>query len=425
MFWFRGEACLPTSPEPKPAKLQNKNGKDPHSGSASEKLKPKFLTSIYNRYKTFLRFDNDGFWLNTLTLLALLVALFLFFFEPSCHAPALKKSQPEEPVATAEPTPAAAPQARPQPRPHKAKPAYIAVHAEYPMETPVPVPTSGDHPQPTPVPPGGGYRSIAFVSNRGDGHYYQLYMMDSNGNNVQRLTRANAFDRNPHFSYDGNKIAFSSNRGGGFYQIFILDLQTKRVQQMTSGDEDKTNPIWVFDNSKIFYTVHGDDQMKIMQMNSDGSEVHQIRSSNGCNYAFSVSPDGNLLAYQEVNRVYNQIVVLNLTTREKKVLIGSDDVANYGNSMFAPNGWQLLFTADFMLHHTRALYIYDLVHGTHERVISDNVDRGEPLFSPDGSMIAYTAKWGVTWNIWVMNADGGNIRNLTKSNFDNMDPTWR
>lgn len=143
-------------------------------------------------------------------------------------------------------------------------------------------------------------------------------MMDSNGNHVQRLTHVNAFDRNPHFSYDGNKIAFCSNRGGGCYQIYLLDLQTKGVQQLTDGPEDKTNPIWLFDDSKIFYTVHGDNQMKIMQMNADGTDVRQIRSSNGCNYAFSISPDGNLLAYQEVTRVYNQIVILNLTTGGKK-----------------------------------------------------------------------------------------------------------
>lgn len=78
-----------------------------------------------------------------------------------------------------------------------------------------------------------------------------------------------------------------------------------------------------------------------------------------------------------------------------------------------------------MLHHTRALYIYDIVHDAHERVIRDNVDRGEPIFSPDGSLIAYTARWGETWNIWVMNADGTNIRNLTSNLFDNVNPTWR
>jgi TolB protein len=396
-----------------------------NSRATRKRMKLNFFQSSYYRIKAFLGFDNDGFWLNFLTLLALLVALFMFFFQPSCQGPVTTKAQCPEPEATAEPTPGVKPHQRP-PRPARhTKPVFISLHPEHPMETPVPVPTQVMTVLPTPVPPGGGYRSIAFVSNRGDGRYYQLYLMDSNGNNVQRLTHVNAFDRNPHFSYDGNRIAFSSNRGGSFYQIYILDLKTKNVQQLTTGDEDKTNPIWIFDNSKIFYTVHGDDQMKIMQMNADGTDARQIMRSNGCNYAFSVSPDGNLLAYQEISRVYNQIVVLNLATREKKVLIGSDDVANYGNSMFAPNGWQVLFTADFMLHHTRALYIYDLVHGTHERVVSDNVDRGEPLFSPDGSRIAYTAKWGVTWNIWVMNADGSNVRNLTKSTFDNMDPTWR
>ena len=48
----------------------------------------------------------------------------------------------------------------------------------------------------------------------------------------------------------------------------------------------------------------------------------------------------------------------------------------------------------------------------------------QPRFSPDGSEIAYTSDAGGGDNIWIMDVDGGNARQLTKENFRLLNNPW-
>jgi len=65
---------------------------------------------------------------------------------------------------------------------------------------------------------------IAFVSET-DGNS-EIYLMNSDGAGLLRVTRNEAEDATPQFSKDGKKIIFSSNHSGKFalYEIFIGDV---------------------------------------------------------------------------------------------------------------------------------------------------------------------------------------------------------
>ena len=64
---------------------------------------------------------------------------------------------------------------------------------------------------------------IAFASNL-DGNW-EIYLMNSDGTGLLRLTRNLAEDTTPNFSKDGKRIIFSSNRGGksAFYEIELAE----------------------------------------------------------------------------------------------------------------------------------------------------------------------------------------------------------
>jgi len=64
-------------------------------------------------------------------------------------------------------------------------------------------------------------RKIAFVGE-GDGNQ-EIYVMNSDGSGLFRLTRNKAFDSSPSFSHDSRSVLFSSNRGGRF-AIYSIGL---------------------------------------------------------------------------------------------------------------------------------------------------------------------------------------------------------
>lgn len=53
---------------------------------------------------------------------------------------------------------------------------------------------------------------------------HDLYLMDSDGGNLRRLTEHPAVDTMPAFSPDGKTVAFTSNRDDGDYEIYLLPL---------------------------------------------------------------------------------------------------------------------------------------------------------------------------------------------------------
>lgn len=75
-------------------------------------------------------------------------------------------------------------------------------------------------------------RWIAFDSDR-DLFNRDLYVMRADGSDIRRLTTETSIDKEPAPSFDGAKIAFTSNRSGSF-QIHILDLTTNVVTQLTT-----------------------------------------------------------------------------------------------------------------------------------------------------------------------------------------------
>ena len=59
--------------------------------------------------------------------------------------------------------------------------------------------------------------------------------------------------------------------------------------------------------------------------------------------------------------------------------------------------------------------------------ISNDADHGGyfPSLSPDGTEVAFSAQdTGGTWQIWVMNFNGSNLRQVTRNTFDASWPTW-
>ena len=78
----------------------------------------------------------------------------------------------------------------------------------------------------------------------------ELFLMNADGTDPQRLTHNNVIDNIPSWSPDGRQIAFTSTRSDT-WDVFVIELATLTVTQLTDGLS--TAPDWSPDGSQIVF----------------------------------------------------------------------------------------------------------------------------------------------------------------------------
>ena len=127
---------------------------------------------------------------------------------------------------------------------------------------------------------------IAWISGRT--HLPQLYLMDSDGSGVQRMTDG-GYATSPSWSPNGQFLAFAWDRkygpgAPGGQDIYVMEIATKRWIQLTHDTGRCDFPSWSPDGRHIVYANSSDGRAshsRIMTMLADGTQKHALTGSGG------------------------------------------------------------------------------------------------------------------------------------------------
>ncbi len=114
---------------------------------------------------------------------------------------------------------------------------------------------------------------IVFSSDR-DGNP-EIYVMDANGGNVQRLTNNDTQDYFPTWSPDGSQIAFASLREGN-WDLYVMDAKGRNVRRLTEDSSVDWEPAWSPDGTRLAFSSDRDGDWEIYVMQLDGSGLTQL-----------------------------------------------------------------------------------------------------------------------------------------------------
>lgn len=217
---------------------------------------------------------------------------------------------------------------------------------------------------------------IAFVSGR-DGDA-DIYLMNADGSGIVNLTDNRAHDEQPAFSPDGSRIAFVSYRDGNF-EIYVMNVDGSGQTNLTRTPAWETAPRFSPDGGRLAFSTNRDGDWEIYVMAADGSEAVRLTAAPGPDTEPAWSPDGSRIAFagRRGPSLQPEIYLMNADGSGEAAL--TDDPA-------------------------------------HDRM---------PAFSPDGTRIAYTsARQGDLGEIRVIQVDGANPTDLTRTAGANIDPDW-
>ncbi len=228
-------------------------------------------------------------------------------------------------------------------------------------------------------------------------------------------------------------IVFSANRSGDISQLYTMEPDGSNLLQVTRDNFSYEWPRWSPDGRTIVFqgpkTIANPDAYPLYLMDANGKNRRQLAPDG---WATSWSPGGDRIAYSKDARCGGicgnwDIFIFDVAKKtEYSITSTSDYYETVGD--WSPDGGFLLIVSDNPANNPdedKEIYVIDLDGNYIARLTDNDVHDTAPRWSPDGSMIAYSAFDGKDWDIFVMNADGSDKRNL--SNDDNVfstSPCW-
>ncbi len=94
------------------------------------------------------------------------------------------------------------------------------------------------------------------VATINDGDQADLWLLDATGKPVRNLTNHESDDLDPSWSPDGTRLAFVSNRTGR-PQIYTMNADGSNVQRMTFAGPYNTGPDWGSNNKIVYSGLRG------------------------------------------------------------------------------------------------------------------------------------------------------------------------
>ena len=288
---------------------------------------------------------------------------------------------------------------------------------------------------------------IAFASAR-DGDP-EIYTMNPDGTGVEQLTfNGNAeqflLDFWPDWSPDGTKIVYTSFRptpeGFPNGDVFIMDADGSNKTRITTHPAGDLDPAFFPDGRKIVFVreIPGPDpfgppaSQEIWTMNIDGTE--ETRLTTGTEPA--VSPDGTRIAFERGvggagahESGNHEIFIMNADGRAEIKLTDTPDRREQ-HPNFSPDGTRIVFDDNFHSQDPadRIGFIYSMkLDGSDVTQLTNRTDKhGLPSYSPDGTKITFTAGESFEkMDIWTMDADGSNQRQITTHPAFDIQSNWQ
>ena len=224
------------------------------------------------------------------------------------------------------------------------------------------------------------------------------------------------------------QIAFSSNREGN-YEIYVMDINGKNPRRLTKNRHADLHPSWSPDGKRLVFSSKRDGGItyEIYVMDADGSNPQRLTNNGHNDYSPSWSPDGERIVFVSVGEIY----VMDTDGGNQQKL--SQDDRKDNSPSWSPDGKRIAFTSEREGHFindtgmTSEIYVMDADGGNEHRLTVNRRYDWQPVWSPSGKRIAFAAdrKGDLeSFDIYVMEADGGNQRRLTKHRSPDDSPSW-
>lgn len=254
-----------------------------------------------------------------------------------------------------------------------------------------------------------------FVSKRSGNK--EIYLMDYDGHNVQKITANRSINLNPDFSPNGREILYTSYKHGN-PDLYRRGIYTGTEARISSSPGINVTGAWSPDGGRIALAMSKDGNSEIYSIGKGGGAATRLTKNHAIDISPSWSPDGSRIAFVSDRLGKPQIFVMNSDGSGVYRLTTSG--AYNVSPRWSPKGDRILYCRQ-----QGSFQIYSITpDGSGDTQLTSEGSNEHPTWSPDGRFITFSSTRGGGTAIYVMRADGTGQTKVSRSAGSDTHPTW-
>ncbi len=215
-----------------------------------------------------------------------------------------------------------------------------------------------------------------------------------------------------------SKLVFISSRDGN-NELYIMDYDGQRQKRVTYNQDVDILPTWSADNEKILYTSYRKNNPDLYMFNLYAGKTEMIATGQA-NYGADWSREEEKVVYTSTRSGNAEIYLKDMRTGKEKQLTFNPAIDT--TPCWSPSGDEIAFTSQ--RGGTPQIYLMNADGTNMRRITHDGNYYDSPAWSPDGTRIAYVARIESRFDVYVYNLKDNTVVKMTEQSGRNENPTW-
>lgn len=248
----------------------------------------------------------------------------------------------------------------------------------------------------------------------------EIYCVDYDGENLQRLTFDNNINIYPRISPDGKKLLYTTYKYGN-PDLYLLDINSNKKIPVSTLQGLNITANWAPDGQNIIVSLtRARHQPNMFLLDLQGNIIKRITSGRYVDVSGFFSPNNREIVFISDRSGLPQLYISDLDGINVRRLTTS----SYSSSpVWSPKGDKIVFC----MQNEKSLfdiYLYDIAKGSYYRLTQDSGSNESPYFSPDGRFIVFASNRNGKYELFTMFLDGSNQRRVAPVKGNSYTPCW-
>ena len=247
----------------------------------------------------------------------------------------------------------------------------------------------------------------------------EVYIADYDGANQRRITIGRQLNNSPVWSPDGRSIAYTSWRTG-FMDVYVSRIFEGTMMTPTKGTAYAQNylPMFSPDGRQIAFTSNRDGNPEIYIMNIDGSGLRRVTNHPAIDVTPTWSPTGTQIAFTSERSGSPNVYVVGVDgLGVRRVTFEHSDRATWSPAPYN----EIAFAARTGPGYD--IKVLNLAAGETRQITFGEGSNESPAWAPNGRHLAFTSTRAGKTQVFTVDRDGKNVRQITRDG-NNQQPNW-